>query len=191
MMNRPLSEYLTAFISSRWRWLESKASSQIPNAIRSRVDVSQIVNDSLFEWIKLHSENEYAEFSTIWDEASLNATMIDILQKRTVDAIRRETTWKRGGRNAIDGDDQLLQCMDRRSHDGMTGLECEETLRKFSFHLDSIQLSVLHLRREGNTESEIAETLGISTETVSAARKAIAIIAEEVLSPTKNQKPKK
>ena len=49
-MNRPLSDYLIAFLFSQFPKLEKRTAAQVPNAIRSRVDVSQIVNDSLYEW---------------------------------------------------------------------------------------------------------------------------------------------
>jgi len=121
----------------------------IPNAIRGRVDVSQIVNDSLYEWIHTLEIYEYEEPNAALSEELLMAIMHDILQKRTIDSIQKEMT----------------------------------------LVLDDFQQSVLKLRFEGNTESEIAEKLRIPMDAVRAARKAIAAIAEEVLG--RNQEPRK
>ena len=194
-MTRPLSDYLIVLLSSQLQRLESKTTARIPNAIRNRVDISQIVNDSLYEWIHFISTNEETESSTAIVEESHFAILIHILRMRTSDAVRKEMTWKRGGRTLIDGNDQMLQCEDLRSRESLSDLECKDTLRVITLYLDDIQQNILRLRYEGNTESEIAEKLIIPLETVRAARKEISTIAKEVLRKqleprTKNQEPR-
>ncbi len=193
-MYSSLSDYLIALLSSQWSKLELKASARIPNSLRSRVDISQIVNDSLYEWTQVFLKPDLEGSNAETVEDSLFALLIHILRKRAGDAVRKELSWKRGGRTSFEEANQILHHEDPRSTIGIADLEVEDTLGQFGLYLDTIQQSVLSLRFDGHEELEIATKLRIPVETVRRARKAIARIADQVLADreprTKNQEPR-
>ncbi|MFO0085975.1 MAG: hypothetical protein ACK52L_08840, partial [Pirellula sp.] len=54
----PREDRFAAILRMYWTILESKAMSRVSQRIRSRVDVSQIVNDAAHEWIQRVGELE-------------------------------------------------------------------------------------------------------------------------------------
>ena len=180
-MDCSLPECFIAFLSSQWSRLEQIASAKIPESLRSRVDVSQVVNDSLFEITQVVVKPDLEGSNAETVEDSLFALVTHILRKRAVDAVRKELTWKRGGRIRIEQADQILHHEDPQSTISIARLESEDVIGQIGFYLDVIQQGVLTLRYDGNEELEIAQKLRIPVETVRSARKAIARIADEVL----------
>lgn len=157
-----------------WAMLESKAISRVIQRIRSRVDVSQIVNDAAKEWIEVVSVMEPLS------DDRLIGLLTRIVEKRTLDAIRSENAWKRGGQLEAFGSEHLQQCTDPHCSDCLSEMQSAEMRSLLDMHLHSIQQQVLELRCHGYSEIEIAERMQITLASVQRIRKSIAAIAKAI-----------
>jgi DNA-binding CsgD family transcriptional regulator len=176
----PREDRFAAILRMYWTIIESKTISKISQRIRSRVDVSQIVNDAAKEWMEVVSvmESEVAN-ETLSDER-LIGLLRRIVDKRTLDAIRSENTWKRGGQLEAFGSEHLQQCTDPHCSDCLSEMQSEEMRSLLDIHLDSMQQQVLELRCYGYSEIEIAERMRITLASVQRIRKSIAAVAKAI-----------
>ena len=170
--SRLLQQFLTK--------LENYAWSNISEKIRSRIDVSQIVNDAAEEWIGVISKKPNTQSQSYSDEQLLSLLM-KIVRNRTIDAIRVESAGKRGGQIEFVGYDPILHCFDPKNRDLTSELQVAEIRNLLEQHLDVEQLRVLDLRCSGYSETAIAEQMNITLSEVRRIRKAIVSVAKIVI----------
>ena len=163
-----------------WTILESKAISRVSQRIRSRVDVSQIVNDAAEEWMEVVSVMESEVANEPLSDDRLIGLLTRIVEKRTWDAIRSENAWKRGGQLETFGSEHLQQCTDPHCSDCLSEMQSAEMRILLNKHLDSMQQQVLELRCNGYSETEIAERMQITLASVQRIRKSIASVAKAI-----------
>ena len=92
-MNRPHDLFLFKLTNHSIHSLETFCLQILPNSDRSQVDVSQIVNDSLLDWyftVSSHSQDSTKK----QDDQSDVALLMDIIKKRSMDAVRKLLAWK-------------------------------------------------------------------------------------------------
>jgi hypothetical protein len=106
--------------------------------------------------------------------------LTSIVEKRTLDAIRSENTWKRGGHLEAVGSEHLQQCTDPHCADCLSEMQSAEMRSILDMHLDSIQQQVLDRRCHGYSETEIAEQIRITLASVQRIRKSIASVAKAI-----------
>jgi DNA-directed RNA polymerase specialized sigma24 family protein len=180
-MNHPNQNVFVQIATSHWLQLECATRSTIPRSLRSIIDAEQIVNDSIDDWIKRVSEAQSDEMMEQRDIDSLIGLLMIIAKRRTTDAIRKEISWKRGGRTITGGEEILDRCQDSNCIACTSAIEFEEMLCGLEQHLDATQQSVLRLRLDGYTEWEIAERLQVSLDAVKGIRRSIVSIANAVM----------
>ena len=174
----PREDRFAAILRMYWTILESKAMSRVSHRIRSRVDVSQIVNDAAHEWIQRVGELERVTQPKQLSDERLIGLLMKIVEKRSLDAIRDVNAWKRGGRIEAVGSDHLQHCHDPHCVDCFSEMQAAEMRSLLDIHLDSMQQQVLELLCYGYSEIEIAEQLGIGLISLQRIRKTIASLAE-------------
>jgi len=176
----PREDRFAAILRMRWTILESKAMSRVSQRILSRVDVSQIVNDAAEEWIEIVSEMESEVANETLSDERLIGLLRRIVDKRTLDAIRSENTWKRGGPLEAFGSEHLQPYTDPHCADCLSEMQSAEMRSILDSHLDSKQQQVLELRCHGYSEIEIAERMQITLASVQRIRKSIASVAKAI-----------
>jgi len=164
-----------------WIILERRALSRVSQRIRSRVDVSQIVNDAADEWIQIGVSLEKSHHGEQLSDERLIGLLVAIVEKRTTDSIRSEIAWKRGGRTITGGEEILDRCQDPNCITCTSAIEFDEMLSSVEQHLDATQRSVLRLRLDGYTELEIAKRLELSIDAVKGIRRSIVSVANSVM----------
>ncbi len=155
--------------------------SRVSQRIRSRVDVSQIVNDAAKEWMEVVSVMESDVANEPLSDDRLIGLLTRIVEKRTLDAIRSEKSWKRGGQLEAVGSDHLLQCQDPHCSDCLSEMQSAEMRSLLDMHLDSMQQQVLDLRWDGHSETAIAEQMQITLASVQRIRKTIVFVATAII----------
>jgi len=180
-MNHPIQSVFVQIATSHWLRLEYATRSRIPNGLRSLIDVEQVVNDSIDEWMTQVSETMCNEAMEPMDLDALVGLLMFILKCHTTDAIRKEIAWKRGGRTINSGEEILDRCKDPNCVACASAMEFEEMLVSVEQHLDATQRSVLRLRLDGYTEFEIGERLQLSISTVKGIRRSIASIVKAMM----------
>ena len=194
-MNHPNQIVFVQIATSHWLRLECATRSRIPRGLRSLIDVEQIVNDSIDDWIKRVSETQSDEMMEQSDIDSLIGLLMIIAKRRTTDAVRKEISWKRGGRTITGGEEILDRCPDLNCISFTTAIEFEEMISGLEQHLDATQQLVLRLRLDAYTEGEIAERLQVSIDAVKGIRRSIVYIANAVMpdahSESREQRSKK
>ena len=177
----PREDRFAAILRLRWTILESKAISRVSQSIRSRVDVSQIVNDAAHEWIQRVGELERLTQPKQLSDERLVGLLMKIVEKRSPDAIRDVNAWKRGGRIEAVGSDHLQHRHDPHCVDCFSEMQAAEMRSVLDKHLDRMQQQVLDLHYDGYSETAIAEQLGISLISLQRIRKTIASLAEGLI----------
>ncbi len=180
-MNRPSEDVLNAFVVWRWSVLVKAASSQISTGHRNALDIEQIVNDSVYEWMLYISKREIMPPSTLADDDPLICLLLSIVKRRVIDAIRNRSTWKRGGRIAFEGESALLKVCDPFGIEFVSQLECEEALSSVMKHFSENQQRVIRLSLEGYSEKEIAKQTDSTLSAVTKIRKMFKDFAWTVL----------
>ena len=155
--------------------------SRVSQRIRSRVDVSQIVNDAAHEWIQRVGELERVTQPKQLSDERLIGLLMKIVEKRSLDAIRDVNAWKRGGRIEAVGSDHLQHCHDPHCVDCFSEMQAAEMRLVLDKHLDRMQQQVLDLHYDGYSETAISEQLGISLISLQRIRKTIASLAEGLI----------
>jgi DNA-binding CsgD family transcriptional regulator len=163
-----------------WTILESKAMSRVSQRIRSRVDVSQIVNDAAEEWIEVVSALEQRGHAEQLSDERLICLLEAIVEKRALDAIRSANALKRGGQLEAVGSEHLQQCTDPHCSDCLSEMQSAEMRSLLDMQLDSMQQQLLELRCYGYSETEIAERMQITLASVQRIRKSIASVAKAI-----------
>jgi DNA-binding NarL/FixJ family response regulator len=176
----PREDRFAAILRLRWTILESKAISRVSQRIRSRVDVSQIVNDAAHEWIQRVGELERLTQPKQFSDERLIGLLMKIVEKRSLDAIRDVNAWKRGGQLEAFGSEHLQQCTDPHCSDCSSEMQAAEMRSLLDIHLESMQQQVLELRCYGYSEIEIAERMRITLASVQRIRKSIAAVAKAI-----------
>jgi DNA-directed RNA polymerase specialized sigma24 family protein len=174
-------EFLAGILRAVFSRMEHAVFTRIPIGIRSRIDVSQIVNDAGLKWLQTVSTIEQIALSEPLSEKRLIGLLKAIVHKHALDQIRTESSWKRGGRIEINAGDRFIQCHDPHCTDCESELHVQEMHALLANHLDSHEQRLLDLRCDGYSESEIAEKMRITLEEVHSIRKAALSIAEVVL----------
>jgi DNA-binding CsgD family transcriptional regulator len=176
----PREDRFAAILRMQWTILESKTMSRVSQRIRSRVDVSQIVNDAAEEWMEVVSVLESEVANEPLSDERLISLLTSIIEMRTLDAIRSANAWKRGGQLEAVGIEHLQQCMDPHCTDCLSEMQSAEMRSLLDVHLDSMQQKVLELRCNGYSETEIAERMQITLASVQRIRKSIAAVAKAI-----------
>ncbi|MCY3011853.1 MAG: ECF-type sigma factor [Planctomycetota bacterium] len=127
------------------------------------------------------SETQSDEMMEQSDIDSLIGLLMIIAKRRTTDAVRKEISWKRGGRTITGGEEILDRCPDLNCISCTTAIEFEEMISGLEQHLDATQQLVLRLRLDAYTEGEIAERLQVSIDAVKGIRRSIVYIANAVM----------
>lgn len=146
------------------------------------MDTAQVVNDSVNEWMLRILANRDGDFSDLRDEDLLLRLLISIVKKRQlIHAYRRNTAWKRGGRNLVVGEKNLEQIYDPRSLEFISELEWDEVLAMVLRHFKEKQSWIIQLILAGHTHKEIAIQSDLSLTAVKQVHRLFKAVAKTVL----------